>query len=149
RTRVTPEQLDLINTLGTSSEILLSLLDNVLDIAKIEAGKMTLEQIGFDLHSVIHGAMRIAAMHAAAKELRVSACVDASVPQMLLGDPHRLRQVITNLLANSVKFTGEGGVLLRVQLAGQNKGIVTVRIEVIDTGVGMSEEAVSRIFQPF
>ena len=149
RTRVTPEQLDLINTLGMSSDILLSLLDNVLDIAKIEAGKMTIEQAPFDLHAVINSAMKIAVTQAATKGLRVSACMDAAVPRLLIGDQHRLRQVLINLLSNATKFTHEGGVHLRVCLTGQHQGTATVRCEVIDTGVGMSPEAISRIFQPF
>jgi two-component system sensor histidine kinase RpfC len=101
KTRVTPEQLDLINTLGMSSEVLLSLLDNVLDIAKIEAGKMTMEQVSFDLHAVINGAMKIATTQAAAKGLHFAVFVDPAVPHLLRGDPHRLRQVLINLLANA------------------------------------------------
>ena len=101
RTRVTPEQLDLINTLGMSSEILLSLLDNLLDIAKIEAGKMAIERSAFDLHSVIQGVHTFAATQAVSKGLRISVCLDAAVPRRLVGDPHRLRQVLINLLANA------------------------------------------------
>ena len=149
KTRVTPEQLDLINTLGMSSEVLLSLLDNVLDIAKIEAGKMTIEQIGFDLHGVINSAMKIAATQAAAKGLHFSVFVDGTVPRLLIGDPHHLRQVLINLLANATKFTDQGGVHLRTSLIGQRDGLATVRCEVIDTGVGMSPEAISQIFHPF
>ncbi len=149
KTRVTPEQLDLINTLGMSSDVLLSLLDNVLDIAKIEAGKMTVEKIGFDLHGVINSAMKIAATQAAAKGLQFSVFVDAAVPRMLIGDSHHLRQVLINLLANATKFTDDGGVHLRTSLISQSHGIATVRCEVIDTGVGMSPEAISKIFNPF
>ena len=149
RTRVTPEQLDLINTLGMSSDVLLSLLDNVLDIAKIEAGKMTIEQAPFDLHAVINSAMKIAVTQAATKGLRTSAYIDAAVPRLLIGDQHRLRQVLSNLLSNATKFTHEGGVHLHTRLVGQNRGMATVRCEVIDTGVGMSPEAIAQIFQPF
>jgi two-component system, sensor histidine kinase RpfC len=149
KTKVTPEQLDLINTLGMSSEVLLSLLDNVLDIAKIEAGKMPIERIDFDLHLVIDGAMKIAATHAAAKGLHFSAFVDAAVPRFVVGDPHRLRQVLINLLSNATKFTDQGGVHLRITVERQRSGTVTVRSEVIDTGVGMSTEAITQIFQPF
>ncbi len=149
KTKVTPEQLDLINTLGMSSEVLLSLLDNVLDIAKIEAGKMPIEQVDFDLHLVIDGAMKIAATQAAAKGLHFGACVDAAVPRFVLGDPHRLRQVLINLLSNATKFTDQGGVHLRMTVVRQRLSIVTVRTEVIDTGVGMLPEAITHIFQPF
>ena len=149
KTRVTPEQLDLINTLGMSSDVLLSLLDNVLDIAKIEADKMTIEHVGFDLHSVINSAMRLAAAQAAAKGLHFGAYVDAAVPRLLVGDPHRLRQIMTNLLTNATKFTHQGGVHLRMSLVGQSPASATVRCEVIDTGVGMTEEELSRIFAPF
>jgi two-component system sensor histidine kinase RpfC len=149
KTRVTPEQLDLINTLGMSSEVLLSLLDNVLDIAKIEAGKMTMEQVSFDLHAVINGAMKIATTQAAAKGLHFAVFVDPAVPHLLRGDPHRLRQVLINLLANATKFTEQGGVHLRTSLVGDTHAVTTVRCEVIDTGVGMSPEALSQIFQPF
>jgi two-component system sensor histidine kinase RpfC len=149
KTKVTPEQLDLINTLGMSSEVLLSLLDNVLDIAKIEAGKMPIEQVDFDLHLMIDGAMKIAATHAAAKGLHFGAFVDATVPRFVVGDPHRLRQVLINLLSNATKFTDQGGVHLRMTAVRQRPGTVTVRCEVIDTGVGMSTEAITQIFQPF
>lgn len=149
RTKVTPEQLDLINTLGLSSEVLLSLLDNVLDIAKIEAGRMPIEQVDCDLHLVVDGAMAIAATHAAAKGLHFGAFVDAAVPRFVIGDPHRLRQVLINLLSNATKFTEHGGIHLRMTLVRQHSDIATIRIEVIDTGVGMTTEAMSRIFQPF
>ncbi|MBX9812640.1 MAG: response regulator [Burkholderiales bacterium] len=149
KTKVTPEQLDLINTLGMSSEVLLSLLDNVLDIAKIEAGRMPIEQVDFDLHLVIDGAMKIAATHAAAKGLHFSAFVDAAVPRFVVGDPHRLRQVLINLLSNATKFTDQGGVHLRMTVVRRRSGTVAVRCEVIDTGVGMSTEAKTQIFQPF
>ncbi len=149
RTRVTPEQLDLINTLGMSSEILLSLLDNVLDIAKIEAGKMTIEQTPFDFYSVIRSALKFAATHAVSKGLRISVCLDAAVPQLMLGDPHRLRQVLINLLANAIKFTQHGGVHLRITLISEERNVATLRCEVIDTGVGMSPDALSKIFEPF
>jgi len=149
KTKVTPEQLDLINTLGMSSEVLLSLLDNVLDIAKIEAGKMPIEQVDFDLHLMIDGAMKIAATHAAAKGLHFGAFVDAAVPRFVVGDPHRLRQVLINLLSNATKFTDQGGVHLRMTVVRQRFDTATVRCEVIDTGVGMSTEAITQIFQPF
>jgi len=149
RTRVTPEQLDLINTLGMSSEILLSLLDNVLDIAKIEAGKMAIEHTPFDLNNVIKSTLKIAAMQAVSKGLRISVCLDAAVPMHLIGDPHRLLQVLINLLANAIKFTQEGGVHLRITLISEQRNIATVRCEVIDTGVGMTQDALSRIFEPF
>lgn len=149
KTKVTPEQLDLINTLGMSSEVLLSLLDNVLDIAKIEAGKMPIERVDFDLHLMIDGAMKIAATHAAAKGLHFGAFVDAAVPRFVVGDPHRLRQVLINLLSNATKFTDQGGVHLRMTIVHQRFDTATVRCEVIDTGVGMSTEAITQIFQPF
>ena len=149
KTRVTPEQLDLINTLGMSSEVLLSLLDNVLDIAKIEAGKMTIEHVAFDLHAVINSAMKIGATQAAAKGIHFGAFVDPAVPHMLMGDPHRLRQVLINLLANATKFTDCGGVHLRTTLIEQKHRTAMLRWEVVDTGVGMTPEAVSQIFHPF
>jgi two-component system sensor histidine kinase RpfC len=149
KTRVTPEQLDLINTLGMSSEVLLSLLDNVLDIAKIEAGKMTIENVAFDLHAVIHSAMKIGASQAAAKGIHFGAYVDPAVPHSLIGDSHRLRQVLINLLANATKFTDNGGVHLRTRLMEQKQGSVTLRCEIVDTGVGMTPEALSQIFHPF
>lgn len=149
KTQVTPEQLDLINTLGMSSEVLLSLLDNVLDIAKIEAGKMPIEYADFDLHLVIDGAMKIAATHAAAKGLHFGAFVDAAVPRFVVGDAHRLRQVLINLLSNATKFTDQGGVHLHMSTVRERPGKTTIRGEVIDTGVGMTPEAISQIFQPF
>ena len=149
RTRVTPEQLDLINTLGMSSEVLLSLLDNVLDIAKIEAGKMNIEEAPFDFHDLIRNTLKIAGTQAVPKGLRLSVCLDGAVPRRVIGDPHRLRQVLTNLLTNAIKFTQVGGVHLRVGTAAVRHATVRVRCEVIDTGVGMTPQALSQIFQPF
>lgn len=149
RTRVTPEQLDLINTLGMSSEILLSLLDNVLDIAKIEAGKMAIEQTPFDLHNVIQSALKLAATQAVSRGLRISVCLDAAVPRRVSGDSNRLRQILINLLANAIKFTHLGGVHLRISLVTEHNTTATVRCEVIDTGVGMSQGALTKIFEPF
>ncbi len=143
------EQKDFIQTIHASACMMLSLVEDVLDISKIEAGKLTIEKVDFDLHSLVKSSAAMLAPQARAKGLCLSMQFSPQVPFLLRGDPLHLRQVILNLLGNAIKFTMEGEVCLRVKRIQETDASVTVRIEVTDTGIGISPEAQCRIFKRF
>ncbi len=138
------ENLDIINR---SSEHLLNLISDVLQIAKIESGKLQLEITAFDLHTLVGEVAGIMKLRAQDKDLRFETEIPASVPRFIAGDRMRLRQILMNLASNAVKFTREGGVTIR--LSAVNGDPVYLTIEVEDTGPGISEEDQERLFKPF
>jgi Amt family ammonium transporter len=135
----------------SSADVLLSLINHVLDLSKIEAGKLELEQIGFDLHELLETVPDMFAHRAHAKKLELNCQLLGAVPRRVLGDPDRLRQVFVNLVGNSLKFTEQGGVLLRAEpeQADGNADVVNMRFEIIDTGIGVPPERLGRLFQAF
>lgn len=148
-TQLNFEQKDFIQTIHASACMMLSLVEDVLDISKIEAGKMTIEKVDFDLHSLVKSSAAMLAPQAQAKGLCLSTQFSPQVPFLLRGDPLHVRQVILNLLGNAIKFTMEGEVCLRVKRIQETDASVTVKIEVTDTGIGISPEAQCRIFKRF
>ena len=148
-TPLSEEQKDLTHTIHASARTLLSLIENILDISKIEANKLTLEQAGFDLHALVSGLMAMLAPQAEAKGLTCSARVAPETPFLLMGDVVHLRQILLNLVGNPVKFTEEGGVEVRVAPLRSEGRTVWLRFEVIDTGIGIPEAAQARIFDIF
>jgi two-component system sensor histidine kinase/response regulator len=148
-TDLSPEQRDYAETIRISGENLLTIINDILDFSKIEAGKMELQMMGFDLQTVVEETVDLLAERTHAKGLELASLIEQGVPTALRGDPGRLTQVLTNLLGNAIKFTEEGEVILRVRLAEESSDAATVRFEVKDTGIGMSEEQCSRIFQSF
>jgi two-component system sensor histidine kinase/response regulator len=148
-TDLTPEQREYAETVRASGENLLAIINDILDFSKIEAGKMELEAIAFDLGMVVEEAMGLHAERAHAKGLEFANLVEQDVPSALRGDPGRLSQILTNLLGNAIKFTEEGEVVLRATLDNVTDDAVMVRFEVKDTGIGMTEEQRSRLFQSF
>ena len=145
-TGLTKEQARFVETVRTSGEALLAIINNILDFSKIEAGRMELEAIPFDLHEVVEEATGIFVEDAAKKGLEMSCSIAPEVPRVLLGDPGRLRQVMVNLLANAVKFTQKGFVKLAVVLEREP---ATVRISITDSGIGIPAEAQQSIFSQF
>jgi CheY-like chemotaxis protein len=133
-----------------SGRVLMSLINDVLDIAKVDAGKLTLEARPMALLSVLQRAMQLMLPHAQAKNLALDFECDASVPLAILGDETRLMQVLMNLLSNAIKFTEQGSVRLQVQAAGAGTGEACALIlSVIDTGIGIAPDQIERLFQPF
>ncbi len=148
-TRLDREQADFVQTIRASADTLLELLNDILDISKIEAGKLTLESVECDLHLLVASTCKMFAPQAKQQGLKLNVYIDPEVPLRLLGDPQRIRQVLINLVGNALKFTEAGSVEIRVTLMEQQLETVQVRFEVIDTGIGISEQAQSQIFESF
>jgi len=149
--KLSREQQSFARTIQTSATTLLGIIENVLDLSKIEAGRLTLERIEFDLHRLLADTVKMSRSQAQRKGLALSLRVDPEVPFLLQGDPLHLRQIAMNLLSNAVKFTETGWVELRVALAGPpgSDAPIWVRIEVEDTGIGIAPEDQAQIFESF
>ena len=132
-----------------SVSVLRSLVDDVLDITKIEAGRISIEVTPFDLHATLNGLVHLLRPHAQAKGLVLRAVVDPMLDYRLRGDSHHLRQVLLNLLGNAIKFTERGEVTIAVEQVKETSDGVTARFEVRDTGIGISPDALGRIFERF
>ncbi|OEU76681.1 MAG: hypothetical protein BA869_06510 [Desulfuromonadales bacterium C00003107] len=143
------EQLSLVETLNGSGEALLEILNDLLDLSKIEAGKLTLEEVEFNLLEVIGCPIELLGKVAFAKGVELICHVAPEISPVLRGDPGRLRQVLFNLLSNAIKFTYSGEVLLRVVPEKQLLDKTTLRFEVIDSGIGIEPSAQQRIFESF
>jgi PAS domain S-box-containing protein len=135
--------------LRSSAESLAAVINDLLDFAKLEAGKLELEAIPFDPAPVLEGVASVLAPRAQEKGLELTCLVEPGLPRRLRGDPTRLRQVVTNLLSNAVKFTERGEVALRAELVQQVNDRAVVRVSVRDTGIGISPEFRARLFQSF
>ncbi len=144
------ERRELLQAASHSANLLHELLDNVLDFSRLEAGKLRIEHVDFDLHDLLDDVVALLGVQADGKGLHLEAEIGASVPAAVRGDPLRLRQVLTNLVGNSVKFTERGGVTVKVSLgSGVESRESRLRFEVIDTGIGVAFEARARIFEAF
>jgi len=148
-TPLTPQQKNYLNTIQQSGDALLTLLNDVLDLSKVEAGRMELEQISFDLHGVVEGAVRLMAAAASKKKLELLCRVAPSVPPFVLGDPNRLRQILVNLVGNAIKFTHQGEVLVEVEMASRNGNSVRLVFSVLDTGIGIPADKQQSVFEAF
>ncbi|MDY7225977.1 PAS domain-containing hybrid sensor histidine kinase/response regulator [Hyalangium rubrum] len=149
QTELNSEQQKYLHLLQSSSENLLELLNNILDLNKIEAAKVTLEERRFDLRQLIHGLLHGLHVKAEQKQLAVRLELDERLPHGLLGDPIKLSQVLTNLVANAIKFTERGAVTLAAHVRDSSPQAVFVDFRVTDTGIGIPEEHLARIFEEF
>jgi len=143
------DQREFAGTVRTSAEALLEIINEILDFSKIEAGRIELEQIDFDLRSVVEGSLELFALKAHEKDLNIAAMIDPEIPSLVRGDPGRLRQVLTNLVNNAVKFTEEGEVVLNVNLVEETKTAARIEFAVRDTGIGIPSDRMDRLFQSF
>jgi PAS domain S-box-containing protein len=144
-TRLDEEQQEFVEIVKESSNALLTIINDILDFSKIEAGKMDIEKTDFELLSLVEGVAELFAIVAKEKKLSLMSYIDPSLHGALNGDPTRIRQVLTNLAGNALKFTEAGEVVISVFKA--KKGVV--RFEIADSGIGISEEAKNRLFQSF
>ncbi len=148
-TNLDVEQREFAEVARSSGESLLAVLNDVLDFSKVEAGQMTLECIDFDLRSLIEQSVDAVALRAGEKGLELLVDCDPAMPRGLRGDPIRIRQVILNLLSNALKFTEVGEVKLTLHCRPEDAERVALRVEVSDTGIGITHEQQARLFMPF
>jgi len=144
-----PAQLDNLKTLRFSAENLLALINDILDFNKIEAGRVTLEEVPFNLAALLEGVRQSMRYRIEEKGIYLQTHLDPAVPQYLLGDPVRLTQVLNNLVGNAIKFTNQGGVQVNVQLKAAQNSAVTLHVQVHDTGIGIAPGKLSSIFESF
>lgn len=149
RTQLDARQSDYVRKIVGASKGLLNILNDILDYSKIEGGYVELEAIEFRLHSVLTGVRDLFSLTAEQKGLRFVVDVDGDVPQVLIGDPLRLGQVLNNLVGNAIKFTERGGVHLHARCKERNDQTATIEFSVSDTGIGISPEEQKKLFQSF
>jgi signal transduction histidine kinase/DNA-binding response OmpR family regulator len=148
-TGLSAEQHRYVEMANSSCQTLLSLIDHVLDLARIESGKIILESQDFDLRGVLAGVVEMVAIEAHRKGLDLTCLVAPDVPALWRGDHGRLRQIVANLAANAVKFTSRGEVAIRVGVESADQGTTTLRFTVIDTGIGIRKDQAPALFSPF
>lgn len=148
-TSLNSEQLEFAHDVRDSGEVLLGLVNNILDFSKIAAGKLVLEEVDFELAGELDSAVEMVAEQARRKRIELTISIEPDVPRLLHGDSGRLRQVLLNLLANAVKFTERGEVAVSVSKLSENPRETMLRFEVRDTGIGIPEDKVHLLFQPF
>jgi PAS domain S-box-containing protein len=148
-TNLDAEQRDFVETIRFSGETLLSLINQILDFSKLEAGEMELEILDFDLNTCIEEVADLLAPSAHAKKLELATLVDHNRPTQFRGDVSRLRQVLTNLASNAIKFTSTGEVVIQAAFKAETETKATIQFSVIDTGIGIPPEAQQKLFKPF
>ena len=148
-TDLTPEQREYAGVIETSGRALLALIDDILDLSKIEARKITLLHADFDPRRTVRDAMETVAGQAKAKGVAFSWRTAPEIPSLLRGDPHRLQQVLINLAANAIKFTERGEVAVQAGLESREGGTATLRIAISDTGIGIQADQATALFLPF
>lgn len=149
RTQLESQQRSYLTLMQRSAEALLALLNDILDFSRVEAGRLVLERIGFGLRDEVGNAVQTLAMSAASKNIELMCHIPAGVPDRLVGDPRRLRQVVINLVGNAVKFTEEGEVEVGMAVEEAWPDTVCLRLWVRDTGIGIAPEKQARIFDSF
>ncbi|MEM7040427.1 MAG: ATP-binding protein, partial [Bacteroidota bacterium] len=153
-TNPTEEQNEYLRAIRRSGENLLRIVNEILDFSKIEAGKMELEEAEFDLYDLMDEILMLFASQRSDKEVDLACLIDPKIPKLLKGDPHKLRQVLINLIGNAMKFTERGGVMVRIRFNPdaekvEEDAVLALRVEVEDTGIGISEEQGKKLFQAF
>lgn len=141
------EQREYVNTVRSASDNLLELINDILDFSKVESGKLELESQPFSIHGCVESALDLVAPRAAEKKIELACWIDRNIPQILIGDVTRLRQIIVNLLSNAVKFTSQGEVFVSVK--PHEKASSILRVTVRDTGIGIPVDRLGRLFQSF
>ena len=148
-TSLNEEQKGFIDIIRQSSDTLLFLINDILDLSKIKSGKLTIEKIPFNLHEVVENAILPFRIKATEKDLALKLVKDMRIPQTLDGDPYRLNQIINNLLSNALKFTQTGSITLASEMVQQSDQQTTIRFRIEDTGVGIPEDKINSVFNSF
>ena len=149
KTELSAKQHDYLSKIQSSAKSLLGIINDILDFSKIEAGKLEIEMVDFDLEQVLNHLSGMVTIKTRGKGLELLFSLPDHIPLALRGDPHRLGQVLINLLNNAVKFTEHGEIVLSVEIKNQAAGQITLRFSVRDTGIGMTPEQVKNLFQAF
>ena len=149
QTSLDPEQKDYVNTIRLSGDTLLSIINDILDFSKIEAGNMDLEEYPFSVKQCVEESIELLANKVAEKDIELIYSVDPKIPNYIIGDITRLRQILINLLTNAIKFTAAGEIEINVELDHFQDGKYTVHFSVRDTGIGMSEKQQEKLFKAF
>ena len=144
-TQLDNTQTAYVDDICSSAQALLSIINDILDLSKVESSNFELEQIQVNIHDLVRSLCRLLAVNASERGLELACQIDSSVPQTVIGDPTRIRQVLVNLLSNAIKFTEKGHVLLDIQRSSDDM----IYFVIEDTGVGMASETLKRIFKPF
>jgi two-component system sensor histidine kinase/response regulator len=148
-TDLKPEQREYLEMVRSSAESLLGIINDILDFSKIEAGRLDLENVPYSLPDCIESALEPLAVRAQQKGLEITWAMQGYIPEFLMGDPTRLRQILINLVGNAIKFTKQGEVSVRAERLQSKDGLVSIRISVSDTGMGIPEEKQLQIFEAF
>lgn len=148
-TKLTPEQREYTETIYESASYLLTIINDILDFSRIEAGKLELDNIDFNLNIAVKGAIDVFAVKTEEKKLEFSCFVDSEVPFLLRGDPGRLRQVLINLVNNAIKFTKKGEVVVSISTVKETDSHATLQFAIRDTGIGIHADHVNKLFQSF
>ncbi len=149
QTPLVADQQESVAIIQESAQSLLRVIDDILDFSKIEAGHLEIEQVSFSLLELVEGVVDILAPAARAKQLKLVTFVDPAIPERLLGDPVRMRQILFNLCGNACKFTPLGRVQVRAERLGEQGGLTRIKLRVIDSGIGITEAQQEHLFQPF
>jgi PAS domain S-box-containing protein len=148
-TNLDDRQRDYAQTVRNSGEALLTIINDILDFSKVEAGKLEIEHVEFSLRAIMEDVVVLLGRSARTKGLNLVTGTDDTVPAHVVGDPGRVRQVLTNLIGNAIKFTRAGEIVVHVSLVGGDGPAVTIRVEVADTGAGIAPDKLALVFQPF
>lgn len=147
--KLTADQREFADLIGNSADSLLTIVNDILDFSKIAAGKLVFEEIDFELTPTVEAVVNLLGERAGRKRIELIVSIDPEIPAFIRGDPIRLRQVLTNLLGNAIKFTDRGEVVVSVSLVGATVREVILQFKITDTGIGISTEALRGLFQPF
>ncbi len=140
---------DYINTAHNSADALLDIINDILDFSKIEAGKLNIENVDFDLQEIVDDVCALLSQRVQGKNIDLLSYVDNKIPARLEGDPTRLRQILLNLLGNAIKFTEKGEVVIRLVNESSDDNQATIKIEIVDTGIGIPEKVITSLFEAF
>jgi PAS domain S-box-containing protein len=149
KTELNDSQKQYIDAVKVSSDALVILIDDILDLAKVDAGKMTFEKITFDLADCIHKIALLFELKLKEKKLKFNLNLDGTIPNQIIGDPTRLRQIILNLLSNAIKFTNAGSISFDVKVLTHSKNKINIEFKIIDTGIGIASDKLEAIFNNF